>query len=161
MASSMCPSRLRAVPRSFHMPASGRTSATMVSNGNASAAAPCCKYTNPHWCISSSVRSAALEYRLALFDEGTARFLGVLRLAQHDGDALLEAIAVARRHVHGGVHRLLGIAHANGALRGDLGSNFHGFRHELFQRHAAFHYASAIEFVRRHAPAGIEHAPGA
>jgi hypothetical protein len=49
----------------------------------------------------------------------------------------------------------------NRALRCDLGSQLQRLWHQLFQRHAAFHHAGAIQFISRHAPPSVEHAPRA
>src|SRR6478672_9646165 len=60
---------------------------------------------------------SALELRLTLFDERALGFLRVLGLRQRDGDGLLEAVAVARRHFGDGVERALHLAHRDRALR--------------------------------------------
>src|SRR5208283_2075174 len=77
----------------------------------------------PRQCEKSGL--APLEHRLALLDEGAARLLRVLGLRQEYRDALFEAIAVARRHIHRRVHRLLGVAHADRAFRRDLLRQLH------------------------------------
>src|SRR4051794_40928342 len=111
-------------------------------------------------CIQHSLAAAALlplPVGGALVEERGARFGGVLEALEAVRVVLLGAIRLAQREELDAVHRLLGEAHGDRALRGQGSSELRCCGEQLGSWDDGAHRAHAVELGGRHLLAREEH----